>query len=293
MVAAAVAVPPAWVITEPGIVDGMPAEVYHSDPVAFGSLSSSGARKLVPPKCPAKYRYGEEPPTKAMQQGVAAHTQVLGVGAPMALITGAAKNGAWSTTEAKDQVAAAIAAGQVPVKPEEADRITAMGDALREHKRAGWLFTPGTGRAEQSAFWYSEQFRIWRRCRFDWLRLDGDELWVVDYKTCESAAKEAMQASMARYGYHMQGDWYKTAAEYFRLAARIRFVLVAQEKTSPYLVECYEPDGPALEEGAYWNAAAMEVFRDCMETGVWPGYNAEQDISPLSLPRWGFRDDEW
>lgn len=40
-----------WTITEPGVYD-LPAEVYHADPVEGGSLSSTGARKLLPPSCP-------------------------------------------------------------------------------------------------------------------------------------------------------------------------------------------------------------------------------------------------
>jgi len=37
-------------ITEPGVY-ALPADVYHADPVAGGSLSSSGAKKLL--ACPA------------------------------------------------------------------------------------------------------------------------------------------------------------------------------------------------------------------------------------------------
>lgn len=295
MVAAAV-VPAGWMITEPCIIDGMPADVYHGDPVPFGSLSSSGARKLVPPKCPAKFRY-DVAPTRTMQFGTAAHTQVLGVGAQVVEIPAsiAASNGAWSTNEAKAAVAAAIEAGQVPVKPEEYARITAMAEALREHPRAAVLFRPGTGKPEQSAFWPNDEFGIWRRCRFDWLPDDdgSGELIIPDYKKCESVSRDAMRKAMANYGYHLQADFYKTAAEYFRPGVRVRFVLVCQEATLPYLVECYEPDADALAEGHYWNRAAMEIFRDCLATGEWPGYNPGNEITSLSLPGWGFRDDEW
>src|SRR5690242_19341825 len=34
-------------ITEPGIYSGIPNDVYHSDPTPDGSLSSSGAKKLI------------------------------------------------------------------------------------------------------------------------------------------------------------------------------------------------------------------------------------------------------
>ena len=38
---------------EPGIYDKIPDEIYHGD---RNSLSSTGARKLLAPSCPAKVR---------------------------------------------------------------------------------------------------------------------------------------------------------------------------------------------------------------------------------------------
>jgi hypothetical protein len=42
-------------ITKPGIYPGVPDEVYHADPVEGGSLSSTGARKIL--DCPAKFKW--------------------------------------------------------------------------------------------------------------------------------------------------------------------------------------------------------------------------------------------
>ncbi|MGW9447058.1 hypothetical protein, partial [Bacillus mobilis] len=47
-------------ITRPGVYDGIPEAVYHRDPVPGGSLSSSGARKLLAPSCPALFKYDQE-----------------------------------------------------------------------------------------------------------------------------------------------------------------------------------------------------------------------------------------
>ena len=59
-------------ITEPGIYE-MTNEEYHSHRYA---LSSSGARKLLPPSCPAIFRYEQDhpqPPKKVFDIGSAAH----------------------------------------------------------------------------------------------------------------------------------------------------------------------------------------------------------------------------
>ena len=69
-------------ITSPGIYD-MPAETYHADPVPAGSLSSTGARRILPPGCPALFRYEQQNGTGHRPEfdfGTAAHKLVLGVG---------------------------------------------------------------------------------------------------------------------------------------------------------------------------------------------------------------------
>ena len=48
-------------ITEPGVYE-MPAEEYHADPVEGGSLSSTGARRLLE-MAPARWRYEQAHPS--------------------------------------------------------------------------------------------------------------------------------------------------------------------------------------------------------------------------------------
>jgi hypothetical protein len=299
MVAAAVA-PAGWTITEPCILDGMPAEVYHADPVPGGSLSSSGARKLLPPGCPARFRYGPETRTAAMETGTAAHTQVLGTGAAIVEIPEllAASNGAWSTSEAKQMVAAARAAGQVPVKPAEYRRITEMAAALRDHPRARDLLTPGSGRAEASVFWADAETGVWCRARLDWLPhgAPGRPLILSDYKTADRVDRRSIRKAIASYGYHMAGAWYREAVAQFRPGLDIRFALICQEKDPPYLVEVYEIHPDDLDEADYANAKARRMYRDCKQAGKWPGYNPDPDPIPvIRVPRWGhdqYYDDE-
>lgn len=283
------------VITEPGIYPGLPADVYHSDPWRpGGSLSSSGARRLL--KCPAAYRYGPGRTSRRLDYGTAAHTQVLGTGAAVVEVAGSEKNGAWSTAEAKTAVAAARAAGQVPVKPEEYRRIKAMAARLAEHRTAAALFAPGSGQAEASLFWVDAEFGVPCRARLDFLPWGGSgQVIVPDYKTAESAAPAAVAKAMVNYGYHVQGAFYAAGVEYFRPGAEVVFALVVQEIAPPYLVEAYYLDADAMAEGARRCAVALEKYRDCRACGVWPGYDPGESLKPLGLPRWGYvhEDDDW
>src|SRR5690606_22820382 len=68
-------------IVTPGVYE-LPADVYHRDPVEGGSLTSSGARRLLEMP-PARWRHEQEhrpAPTPAMILGTAVHSMTLGVG---------------------------------------------------------------------------------------------------------------------------------------------------------------------------------------------------------------------
>lgn len=274
---------------EPGIYDDMPEDIYHADPVPGGSLSSSGARKLLPPGCPARYRYERDcppAPKGVFDFGTAAHSLVLGRGKPLAWLE--AED--WRTKAAKEWREAVRAEGSVPLLRDEYNQVQAMADAIREHPLAGPLLADA-GTAENSCFWQDPEFGIWRRARLDSHRHGSGRLIVTDYKTTSCAEPGAFARSVANYGYHAQASYYLDAVAACFGEADAAFLLVAQEKTPPYLVTVAGLDTAALRAGDAINCRAMEIYRDCQMTNIWPGYQADGEISYLSLPPWALRED--
>ncbi|MEH0542941.1 PD-(D/E)XK nuclease-like domain-containing protein [Streptomyces sp. B21-105] len=275
-------------ITEPGIYQ-MTNEAYHAD---RGSLSSSGARMLLPPSCPALFRHAQDTPQqpkKTFELGTAAHKLVLGEGPDLVQVDA----DKWTTAAVKAEVAAIHDEGGVPLKPAEYQQVHDMADALRRHPVASVLFDPARGRPEQSLFWRDRPTGIMRRARFDWLPdARSGRLIIPDYKTCRSAEPNALARAVEEFGYHQQDDWYRAAARALDLADdSAAFVFVCQEKTAPYVVTVVEMDAEARRIGAARNRRALEVFAECTESGVWPGYSDE--IAYLSLPHWAaIRDTE-
>lgn len=271
----------------PGVHDDMPPDVYHADPVPGGSLSSTGARKLLAPSCPAKYRWWADHGQAAKKEfdlGHAAHSEVLGVGETVVVVDA----DSWRTKKAQAEAAEARAADAVPLLTATWQVVLDMADALRAHPIAGPLFAPGTGRPELSMFWHDTEFGVHRRARLDWVK---DRI-VTDYKTARSAAPDDCAKAMAEHGYGQQGDWYLTAGRELGLIGDdAAFLLVLQEKTAPYLVTVCEPDADALAAGRDLNRRALDVFARCQASGVWPGYrvgagSTDDQIVPLALPRW-------
>lgn len=263
-------------ITVPGVYD-IPEDVYHADPVPGGSLSSSGARKLLPPSCPARFAYQRDNPpasTPEFDLGKAAHMVVLGAGPELHVVD--AED--WRTKVARAERDEAYARGATPLLPAEFDTVQAMAAALRQHPRAAELFDAG-GVAEQSLFWIDGDSGVWCRARLDWL---SDR--IVDYKTTTDASPAHISRVMHSFGYYIQAPFYLAGAHELDLIADDEFLFVFQEKSPPYLVTVAELDTTALRIGRERMRQALEIYRDCKAVDLWPSYSS--DIETISLPGW-------
>lgn len=273
-----------FTISQPGVYDGIPSEVYQADPVSGGSLSRSGARRLLPPSCPALYRQWALDGERAKREfdlGHATHLKILGAGPPVVVIQ--ADN--YLTKAAKQQRDEARAAGETPILAAEADQINAMANALWQHPYAKALFSDG--RPEQVLVWQHDS--IWLRARLDWLPEPSSRtgrLIIPDYKSTVCAEPEFLRRAMHQHRYNDQAAWYLDGIRQLRLVSDVApaFVFVFQEKTPPFLVTIAEPDAPSLRWGHTRNLKAIDVYRQCRETNRWPGY--ADDVIPLGLPRW-------
>lgn len=287
-------------ITEPGIYD-IPAEDYHRDPVVGGSLSHSGAKKLLPPNCPAIYRAwrdGLMPETKrAFDFGRAAHRQVLGAGDDIVVVEGTGKDpNSWRTAADDAAVQAVRDAGKTPVKPRDVPVIDAMAQQLREHPIASALLHPNAGRAEQTLVWRDSDSGVMCRALVDFLRhpVTGRPYVLPDYKTAEHVDPDSIARAVASFVYHGQGAWYGDGVEALGLCSgrRPAFVLIFQRKEPPHLVVCVELHPDDVNRGWERNRAARHLYRWCVENDRWPSYRdgfghyADDSVLSVHLPSW-------
>lgn len=276
--------PTTTTITEPGVYE-IDVEGYHDDPVAGGSLSSTGARRLLAPSCPAKFRYEQDhrheiaPINRTFNLGHAAHKLVLNDGPELVRID-AANYQTKAARQARDE---ALAADLVPLLPGEWDQVHAMAAALRAHPVAA-LFDPDHGKAEQTLVWRDEGTGVMCRARLDWLQPGV----VIDYKSALSGDLEALGRASDQHGYAQQADFYLDGVRSLGLAdEHTPFVFIAQEKEPPYLITPFQLDPTALSIGRRRNTAARQVYRYCTETDYWPGHvHDPEDIAWVSLPPW-------
>ncbi|MFI6534156.1 PD-(D/E)XK nuclease-like domain-containing protein [Nonomuraea sp. NPDC050547] len=277
------------VISQPGIYD-IPEDAYHSDPVPGGSLSSSGARALLQPGGPAKFRWQQDNPPgpkKPFEIGSAAHKLVLDAGPELVRIDA----DEWRTKEIKERVAKVRERGAIPLKPADWDQVHGMAAAIQKHPLAAALFDPAAGQPEKTFIWQDPDTGVWRRARLDWLpHPSGGRLVIADYKTTTDASGHAVAKTIANYGYFMQDPWYRDAVTAAGLDDDPLFVFVFQEKSAPYLINVVALDPDDVVAGRDRNCRALDLYANCSATGSWPGYSSDE-IAPIILPRW--TTDAW
>lgn len=283
--------PPATVVTGPGVYD-LPADEYHARP----ELSSTGARKLLPPSCPALFKHWQdnsEEHKPAWDKGKAAHKVVLGAGPELvAVVDEWGKDpDAWRTDKVKAKLTEIRESGGVPLKQGDYDDVHAMADAIRAHPEAAALLDPSAGAAERTLIWRDERTGVMCRALVDFLRhpVPGRRFLLPDYKHTGAeygASPEKVGRTMGDFGYHVQLAWYLMGCVALGLCSedQAAALLIVQESRKPYLVTVAQPDPTAMRMGAIRCRQALDLYAECVKNDRWPGYS--DDVVWAELPPW-------
>lgn len=269
-------------MSEPTIIPNLPDEQYHAD---RDSLSFSGAKLLLSPSCPAKFREHMDNPPKPKPEytfGHAAHRLVLGKGGEIVEVD-APDWRSKAAREIRDQACNGIA----PMLTHELEKARAIERAVREHPTAGPLFEQGD--AEMSLYATDPTTGVRLRGRIDWLTTLDGQYFVVDFKTSDTAEPQAFARKGAGYLYHGQHAWYEDLVKAVGLSASPRFIDVVAEKAPPYVVTVVEFDAESVTEGRRLNRLAIDLYAECVKTNEWPDYGP--GIHPISIPAWAFDDE--
>lgn len=275
----------------PGVYDGVPEAAYHADPVEGGSLSSSGARKLIEPYTPADFHYElthPQAPSDAMQFGTAVHRLVLEDGRD---VVRAEDWKTWRSDAAAALRAKELAAGRVALLADDHDRAKACRDAIRSHRLAGRLLDPHAGRSEVTVVWRDQATGVMCRCRFDYLSHGADGrgvLVAVDIKTSgRSLTDDGIAKTVNDYHYdhswaHYTDGALHAAAELGAPAVELLFVFVHSEP--PHHVRVVDLDERFRRLGRARHRLALSVFAECVESGEWPGH--PDGVTRISPPNY-------
>lgn len=271
-------------IDTPGLYPGMDDVTYHADPVPGGSLSSTGARRIL--ESPARFRWDQahREGKRAFDVGHAVHTKVLGVGAPVVAypdehLTPSGNPSTKAATVAWEEEQRE--AGVTILSARDAALVDAMAEAVLAHPGARAVLER-EGVSEQSAFAVDPETGIWTRARFD--RLSPD--MAADLKTTTGSASPAgFGSEAARRGYPIQEAHYLDTLEWIA-GERPPMVFVVVEKHAPHLVAVHRFDDMTRIAAADLAARARRTYAECVAADDWPGYG-DDTLTPR-MPVWWF-----
>jgi hypothetical protein len=283
-------------ITLPGVYE-LDATEYHDPAVTGDWLSNSDARQLIDDGCPAQFRYdrdnGVRKISAAFSMGHAVHAAILGKGEAIAvrpLVNPADPDEVWDSWRKKSAQrwkAEQEAAGRSVILPEDAAIVEAMAAAVHQKPRAHELLSQ-PGRPEVALFWVDPVTGVKRRCLVDYLP-DGPGpdgvMRPVDIKSADEVApNDSMERKLYDHCWHRQAVTIADGIRALGLADEVHFHFIVQSKKAPHLVTVVDLDADAERIGGIQNMSAMLVYKECVETGVWPDY--AEDTVTLTVPPW-------
>lgn len=193
----------------------------------------------------------------------------------------------------KRWIADKLASGLMPVSKDVHADCKGMAESVRRHPRLKPLVDGAA--VEVSVVWMDEATGMICKGRYDLFKngIIGDPksssgtVWKADLDA-NPFFRDAFS-----HGYHIQCAMYIDAAKALKLTTEIPwFVFVAVEGYSPYLVMAYDVyDDPDAESYHFLSLGRAEYhillleYKNCLKTGVWPGYPTEHE--DMMLPYMG------
>ena len=270
---------------EPGIYENLPAAEYHAAPGA-----SHSRLEILKDHSPAELKFQMDNPEPegaiigcgdAMEFGSAFHDAVL---LPE-------KYGLeYRTLPFRDMRAKGAEdwckenAGKKILRPDAAERITAMRGAILDHKAAANLISAATHK-ELSLFWIDSPTGVLCKMRADIVIVEKTNAVVMDLKTTTNPGPEAFAGAIEAFGYFRQAAMYLDGLNYHGIPAD-SFGFIPISKEPPHTVAVYALDSEAIEIGMRENRKLLNLYAICGKSGFWPAY---PKIEKISLPEWKLR----
>ncbi|CAL9987077.1 exonuclease VIII [Vibrio phage D81] len=287
----------------------MPNEMYHHE---VGGVSGTGLCKIFL-KSPAHYRYGEQTTSPALTFGIASHAAVLEKEAfdaefvcdierkdyPDALnsdvemkaklkelgVSGFSKLKKPELIEALKKTGEDIQfwpeiyaefeaehEGKTLVKKADYENIMKMRNTIFGQKKYAEILTGGhTEMSIVGEIELPSGRKVLVKIRPDYVSEDFQD---VDYKTCLDASREKFGRDAYKLGYYLKMAMRHDILEMAFGKKPKHMMLLAQEKTSPYIPQGYVMTDRQLELGRRQYIEALEIYAKCMETGIWPSYSS-------------------
>lgn len=220
-------------------------------------------------------------PNRSLRLGNALHAAMEGTFEQIYAVGPAAVRNTkvWKEFEAQNK-------HRICLKPDEAEPVLAMRDAIRAYAPAREILEQ-PGRYEVSFYWEDLVTGLLLKCRPDWI--SADLKTVVDFKTARNVSHDKFQK--AAYDLHyfvsaaltLDGIYQTTGIK------PDRYVFICVHTKAPHLVAAYVATAEEIELGRDFVRTNLSLLKTCLDTDQWPGL--PEEIRPLGLPRFAKRGE--
>lgn len=283
-------------IAEPGAYPDIDGDLYHAVEICASPSISSTGLKTIENETPFHYWYQsplnpdrpqrEQKPHFNIGKGVHDLLLLQGLFPKNYFILPDGYDGCLKKWEmAKEERKEAEASGIPVLTFPQYRMVEAMAEQVEKNELAKALLISGT--PEMTVIAKDPATGVFMRARPDVLPETMDIL--PDIKTTISAHPLAFEKQATNLGYFQSAAHYIDCVDlvFGEPAKKRRFVLIAVEKDPPHLVQIYQLDDEAIQMGRMLNRRALNIFAECLKTGVWPAYSRpENPVLHLHMSRW-------
>lgn len=262
------------------IIEKMSWEDYKSHP----ALNHSKLKNLFPPNTPADFFYKEQNPKKssiAQDFGTAIHIAIF-------------EPNEWSdrviiepsidrrTQAGKEKYASFIASseGKIILTEEQFLSCKMISDNVKKHHILSKLIHRKHCSYETSGFFTYKDVKL--KFRTDCIL--NDKNIILDVKTTRDPTERGFVRSVIDYNYDSQAAFYLAGMREITGKLFRNFIWIAIENIQPHKIYLYEPSDAFIMRGMRLIDDAIELYKDCVASGSFPGPKAE--IITLDTPKW-------
>ena len=272
----------------------MTAADYHADPCETPSLSATCAKTLIersPQRAHLEHpKFGgtRRVSSSSMDRGTIVHSLVL----EQPLDVQVLDYPDYRTKAAQHERDAALNAGKTPVLEREMGPYYVMASTIRGHIANFGIALDG--QSEGTVLWEDEDdngFSVKCRSRMDHCKVKDGTFWVIDLKTTSDASPKTLNRHILNFGYDLQAAAYTRAIANVapEWAGRIKFLFLFAEDEPPYPVTPILLDGAFMALGLSKWRRAVNLWSQCLRSGIWPGYASETLFA--HPPQWAIREE--
>lgn len=176
--------------------------------------------------------------------------------------------------------------GKIIISVEEMAAIKSIRDSVLSKKTARILLNNGL--AEHELYWVDTETEINCKAKLDYFIEPCSQFpngLIIDLKTTVNAEPNDFAKSIYNFGYYHQVAFYCNAVKtIYKTPDYPTFIFIAAEKIPPFECSFLASDETMLNIGLKENHRLLNLYKHCMQTGKWYGY--EDKVQIIGLPTW-------